>query len=266
MACFSLRFAHAIGVVALGVIAPSASAQTLRGHLLDAADGRPLELGLITMLTESGDSVTSVVTGENGYFSVTSPEPGSFRLVAWALGYGEAEEGTFDLGMGGELTVEFRVAAEPLPIDPILIALDRPVLEHALVRNGFLRRYVRNVGGYFLTPHDIETSPAASTEDLFVGLPGMTVRPRGWRSHLGDRVLMRGTAGGWCEPVLFLDGASVRAGLGSLSSLVALENVAAVEVYGSPSEIPPEYNVTRSSGTGTAGSCGILVFWTRQGR
>jgi hypothetical protein len=245
------------------------SAQTLRGHLLDAAHDLPIDLGLIIMRTESGDSVTYAVSDERGYFSVTSPDPGSFHLLAWALGYGETQAGVFDLGMGGELTVEFRMAAEPLPVAPILVGLDRPVLEHALVRNGFLRRYQRRGGGHFLTPHDIETSPATTTEDLFVGLAGLTLRPQGQLSYLGDRVLMRSPAGAWCEPSLFVDGTRVRHDVErgrSLSSVVPLADVAAVEVYRGPAEVPSEYNVTRSRRDASSGVCGIIVLWTRQGR
>jgi hypothetical protein len=245
------------------------SAQTLRGNLLDAASDLPIDIGLIIMRTEAGDSVTYTVTDDQGYFSVTSPDAGSFHLQAWAMGYGESEAGVFDLGMGGELTIEFRMTAEPLPIDPILVALDRPVLEHTLIRNGFLRRHQRATGGHFLTPHDIETSAATTTEDLLAGIPGLTVRPRGWRSHLGDWVLMRSPAGGWCQPSLFVDGVRVSydgdGGL-SLASVVPLADVAAVEIYRGPTEVPVEYNVTRSGQGPSPGACGILIFWTRQGR
>lgn len=258
-------------VAVFAILSPPASAQTLRGHLLGAADDRPIDLGLIMMLTEAGDSVTYTITDERGYFSVTSPAPGSFRLLASALGYGESEAGLFDLGMGGQLTVEFRMAAEPLPIDAMLVSIDRPVLEHALIRNGFVRRYQRTAGGRFLTPHDIETSAATTTEGLLAAVPGLTVRPaRGNSSYLGDRVLMRGPSG-WCEPVIYVDGVRTRydidSGL-SLSTVVPLASVAAVEIYRGLAEIPVEYSnsVRESPGGPAIPICGVMLFWTRQGR
>ncbi len=81
---------------ALMVWATSAGAQTIRGHLLDAERGEPISIGLVIMLTESGDSITYTLTDRRGYFSITSPDPGSFELIGSGLGYEERTEGVFD--------------------------------------------------------------------------------------------------------------------------------------------------------------------------
>lgn len=85
-------------------------------------------------------------------------------------------------------------------------------------------------------------------------------------SYLGDMVVMRnaGTGGGYlCAPVVFVDGVRVRYdhldGI-SLSSLVPLATVEAVEAYRSPAEVPVEYNITRSP---REPLCGVLLFWTK---
>ena len=246
--------------------------QTVRGHLLDAGSGRPIDLGLVMLWTEEGDSVTYTVSQQDGYFSLTSARPGGFRLVGAALGYEEASAGVFDLGMGGEITVEFRLATQPLPIDEMLVSLERPVREHALVRNGFVRRLQRGLGIH-VTPHDIEESPASATEDLLAGLPGLFVGPirsRGGRplDHVGDHVQMRSPTGLRCTPGVWLDGVRVRYAPGegaSLSTLAPLSTVEAVEVYRSPSEVPIEYAAMAAHGGGSApeGACGILLIWTR---
>ena len=140
----TLRWPTALAVAALlaslGGVAP-VSAQTIRGRLLDAESGRPIDLGLVIMLTEELDSITSTITNESGVFEVTSPEPGGMVLVASALGYHETLDGIFDVGAGGSMTVEFRIRPRPLPIDALVVSLERPVLEHELVRNGFVRRF-----------------------------------------------------------------------------------------------------------------------------
>ena len=92
-------------------------AQTIEGTLLEVETGRPISLGLIIMMTESGDSVTSGVTNAEGRFSVESSEAGSFVLIASAFGFKETAAGVFELGEGGSMDVEFRVAAAPMPID-----------------------------------------------------------------------------------------------------------------------------------------------------
>ena len=249
--------------------ASSGAAQTLRGYLRDAQTQQPIEHALLVMLTESRDSVTYAVTNERGYFSVTSPKSGSFLLVASALGYREKLAGVFDLGMGAEMTLDIRVAPAPLAIDSLLVGVERPVLEHYLVRNGFVHRSERNVGGYFITPHDIEKSSARTTEGLFSGVRGITVRSSSGVLSPGDRVLMHSPTGredGVCTPTIFVDAVSVRydhtAGV-SLSAIVPLEHVLAVEVYRSPAEIPVEFNITRRY---EEDLCGVLVFWTRVAR
>ena len=187
-------------------------------------------------------------------------------LVASALGYEERTAGVFDLGLGGEIVVEVGLIPRPLPLDGILVDLDRPVFEHVLLRNGFLRRYQRNAGGLYLTPHDISRAAARSTEDRFIGRPGLRVGPirhqRGGESlFAGEEVLME-SSGTLCAPTVYIDG--VRLGHPAdvptvLSSIVPLPTVQAVEVYRSPAEVPVEYNATR---TAEGALCGVLVVWT----
>jgi len=100
-----------MALIAAGALAssPSLHAQTIHGRLLDIDTGLPIDLGLVIMLTESGDSITSALTTQNGYFSLTSPMPGTFLLLGSAWGYRETGDGVFELGEGAELTVEFRI-------------------------------------------------------------------------------------------------------------------------------------------------------------
>lgn len=259
----------ALGLGAWGASASlpaPASAQTIRGTLMDVENDRPISLGLVMMFSEDGDSVTSTISDESGRFSISSPEPGSFILLASALGYRETPAGIFDLGEDGVMTVEYRLPPQPLPIDELVVSLNRPVLEHSLIRNGFVRRLQRGLGE-FITPHEIEESPATSTEMLLSGIPGVSVTSSGILTQLGDRVRIRGPDGGWCDPTVFVDGVRVQydyaSGI-SLSQLVPLASVEGIEVYRRPSEIPVEYGVTQSGGGGGLGACGVLVFWTRR--
>mgnify|MGYP002624339834 CR=1 FL=1 len=253
-------------LLAAGPATIPASAQTIRGHLLDAESGAPIDLGLVIMETAAGDSVTSALTGRDGYFSITSPDPGSFTLLGSGLGYEETRAGVFDLGMGGELQVEFRLPLRPMPIDQILVELDREIFEHKLVRTGFVRRYQRDVGGHFVTPYDIERSPARSTEALLEPIPGIRAQPIhdendfGPVGYVGEAVLLE-SRGGRCTPTIYVDGMRVRYQPQSgqtLTSYVPLHTVLAVEVYDSPADVPTEYNMTRVDDL-----CGVLVFWTR---
>ncbi|MBW3535005.1 MAG: carboxypeptidase regulatory-like domain-containing protein [Gemmatimonadetes bacterium] len=260
-----------------GLFTSAAAAQTIDGTLMDLHSGQPIPLGLVMMFTESGDSVAMTVTDERGHFRLSSPDPGSFVLLASALGYKETADGVFELGEDGVMTVEHRLAPQPLPIDALIVSLRRPVLQHHLVRNGFVRRLQRGLGE-FITPHDIEESAAISTEDLFAGLPGLRVGavysvprrapppgipPESYpRPDIGETVQVRSSNGGWCVPTVYLDGSRVHyePDLGStLSNMADIGAVDAIEVYRRTAEIPVEYS------SGTESNCGVLVVWTKSG-
>lgn len=260
-ALFSLVLACAIG----GPVA--AVAQTVNGTLIDSETERPIPLGLVMMFTEGGDSITATIADEAGRFSITSAEPGDFVLQAAALGYREAPVGVFELGPGGAISIEYRLRPAPLEIERIVVALDRPVVMHHLVRNGFVRRLQRGLG-VFITPHDLENAIGRfTTEQVLEGHPGIrvgTVRVAAGglglpAPHLGDVVQIQ-TPNGWCVPAIYIDGIrtvySPELGI-TINSVVGRQEVEAIEVYRRPAEVPVEY----SQGV----NCGVIVVWSKQG-
>lgn len=291
-----LRWAVAVTIASgIAMTLPARAApQTINGTLIDLQSDQPIPLGLVIMFTESGDSVTSTVTDVSGSFSLSSPTPGSFVLLAGALGYRETPAGAFELGDGGVMDVEYRLAPEPMPIDALVVSLERPVQAHRLVSNGFVRRFQRGLGA-FVTPHDIEESTARSTEGLLTHIPGVRVSEvriarqvageltpdelqRGlgnggeqWtiypRPDIGEVVQIRGSGGGWCTPTVYVDGVRTfydtdmtsYAQALTLSTVTPLGSVEAIEVYRRPAEIPVEFS------PGPESNCGVLVVWTKSG-
>lgn len=276
------RFAYCLVATCAGALLPSTAAgQTIAGVLLDAQTERPIQIGLVMLFTEGGDSITASMTDAGGRFSVSSPDPGAFVLLASALGYAGDPVGVFELGTGSAMNVEYRLRPRPLPIDEIVVSLDRPFVEHHLVRNGFVRRLQRGLG-LFITPYEIERSTALTTEQLMAGLPGLRVGPvysgiqgnpgagRGPttnvivlmpRTDIGE-VVQIASPGGFCTPTLYLDGARVpyTPDIGiTLNSLVDRRSIEAVEIYRRPVEIPVEFS------PGPAGSCGVIVAWSKLG-
>lgn len=252
----------------IGVVG-TASAQTIEGRLLDVESGMPIPLGLVMMSTASGDSVTATVADEVGRFRISAPEPGSFLLNASALGYEETPAGVFELGEDGVMTVEYRLRPQPLAIDAMVVPLRQQVRMHHLVRNGFVRRLQRGLG-HFITPHEIEQSPASSTEELMAQVPNVRVGPvyenaDGFllpRGDIGETVQMRRLDGSWCSPTIYVDGRRVDydPGIGrTLSMMAERESVEGIEIYRRPAEIPVEYNARPGF------ICGVLVVWTKMG-
>jgi hypothetical protein len=251
-------------------VAP-AQAQTINGRLMEVETDQAISLGLIILMTESGDSITSTVTNGQGRFSVTAPEAGSFVLIASAFGFKETRAGVFELGSGGEMDIEFRIAAAPMPIDGLIISLQRPVLQHQLVKNGFVRRVTRGLG-HFITPVDIERSAARSTADLFRGISGVLLQMPGGNlnAFAGEALRLQG-AGGFCTPTIYLDGARMSIDQTRdlpIEVLAPLAMIDAIEIYRRPSEVPIEYGMTGagmsvSEGQMSEGVCGVVVIWSR---
>lgn len=254
--------AVAVSLLLGGPVQP-VQAQTINGTLMEVDSDQPISLGLVLMLSESGDSITSTVTDGRGRFSVSADEAGSFLLIASAFGFKETAAGVFELGDNGVMDIEFRIAAAPMPIDGLLVSLQRPVLEHNLVRNGFVRRITRG-RGRFITPAEIEKSSARNTADLFRGIPGvhLTNPPGGM---IGARNVVRMVSqNDYCAPTIYLDGARISSGMAAdmaIDDLAPLQTLDAVEVYRRPSEIPIEYGMTGTGGG--RGPCGVLVLWTK---
>ena len=248
-----LRFRTAVVVFAIfatcGLFPASLRAQTIRGTLLERDSNRPINLGFVVLLTESGDSITSTVTNQMGRFELASPDPGNSLLLAAALGHRETTVGVFELGEGGELSVEFRIPVEPLTLGGLLVQADRVGQLPGLVLNGFSRRMQQGLGR-FITPADIANSPAFRTADLFVGMLGVSVD--------GARVQIR-TAGRECTPQIWVDGLpQSRDANFALDFIIPLEAIAAVEVYRRATEVPLQYGGSRAG-------CGVLLFWTKTG-
>lgn len=272
-------------VAGVGLLPARSAGQTIAGTLLDAGTDRPIPLGLVMMFTTEGDSITATVADEGGRFRIASPEPGSFLLLAAALGYEETPAGVFDLGADGSMEVEYRLRSAPLPIDAVLVSIDRPVVEHHLVQNGFVRRLQRGLGR-FITPYDIERSSARSTESLMAGIPQLRVGPVTGATggvamvmaHLGEAIQIMGPQGGWCVPQIYVDGLNMRyepsQGF-TLSQYAPLETVEAIEVYRRAAEIPVEFPVGTQdlelnaaqhfSGAGGQTGCGLILVWTKRG-
>lgn len=247
-------------------LATPAGAQVIEGTLMEVDSDRPISLGLVIMMTEQGDSITSAVTDGQDQFHLESGEPGSFVLVASAFGFKETSAGVFELGPGGSMTVQFRVGVEAMPIDGIIVGLQRPAIEHQLVSQGFVRRLQRGLG-HFITPYDIENAPATRTADLFRGIPGVAVRTIGGGlfAFTGENIQFL-DANGYCTPTVFIDGVRISPMIvasQSMDNLLPLQDVDAVEIYRRPAEVPIEYSSTAIQPTGEA-DCGVLVAWTRR--
>lgn len=229
------------------------SGQTVFGVLLEQGSDRPIELGLVMLLTADGDSVATVLSDEAGEFVLEAPDAGDFRLAASALGYKSTiAAGVFSLPEGSSMTLEFRVEPLPIEIGGITIEAHSPLFQQPnLVRVGFVERAQRGFGRFIL-PTDIEKSPTTSTADLLARTGRVTTR----YALGGDRILMRGPWG-YCTPSVYVDGFPANLSDISIDMIAPKIDLEAAEVYRSASEAPLRFG-------GGMGGCGVIVLWTKR--
>ena len=246
-----LRWAHAL-VLALVSAAPCAvEGQTIRGRLLEFGSDEPIDMGMLVMVSTEGDSVAAALSDARGHFEVSADDPGEYLLHGSAFGYKSTRVGLFELGRGGEMSVEFRLWATPLTLDGVVV--ESLVEEPVLVRNGFYRRMGQGVGTFF-SPEEIESSNARRAIDMLQGLAGVRMRID---PVDGERLMVRGSKG-YCTPTLLVDGTRVTwAGTSMrLDELIPMETVYAMELHRGISGMPIEF--------GSFESCGVIVFWTKR--
>jgi hypothetical protein len=249
-----MRYAtRRISLIALALLAGTTSvrAQTIQGSLRDRETDRVIGYGRLVLLTQSGDSVASVLANQDGLFSISAKQAGSYYLRASAIGYKDTTAGIFDLDQGGSISVEFRIYPVPITLAGVVATLPQDrVRPAALIRNGFYDRMTAGMGA-FLTPADIDKAHVLKPTDLFFGIPRVFVQT----GSQGDTITMLSTFGE-CAPMLYVDGILVSRAP-SDRDMPAMVDIEAIEVYRGASEVPLQWGGTAAQG------CGVIVLWTK---
>lgn len=228
------------------------AAQTISGVLLERGTNRPVDLGLVSLMTPRGDSVAATLTGEDGRFTLTGPRADDYVLAAAAWGFETTvARSVFTLEPGGRIELEFRIPRAAIELPGLSVLANQALItQHPLVTNGFVERAQFGFGR-FLGPKQIEEARARNTLDLLTTSGRIMVDER----PDGTRIRMRNTSG-LCTPLIYLDGVPTSIGDVSLNSIAPLRVIEGVEVYRSAVEAPQQY-------ARNAQGCGVVLIWTR---
>ncbi|MGD8322489.1 MAG: carboxypeptidase-like regulatory domain-containing protein [Gemmatimonadota bacterium] len=245
----------ALAFLILAGCASSLHAQTVDGTLLERGTDVPVGLALVTLLTQEGDTLYSVLSDSTGHFRLKAPHEGKFRLAAGAPGYkSTVTANLISLHDGISTFLKFRIDPRPIEIAGLTIeARAVKVAEGRLVRNGFVKRARQGLGRFF-TPHDIETYRGSRRTSALLAETGRIVT---LYSLDGNRLAMFGSRG-YCHPTVYVDGHPVNLSDAPIDAIVPLADLAAVEVYRSAAEAPFRFG-------GGFGGCGVIVLWTKTG-
>jgi len=243
------RLAPAILVLGLLVsLSPPAEGQTLRGHLRETGEeGQRLSEAYVALLTADSALVDIAVTDRFGEFELTGAGEGQYWVLSRRLGYGELLDGPLYLFPGDTFTVQVRMKPEAIALDGVTARAEGR--SRYLTAQGFYRR--KSMGnGIFIEREEIERRQPDGISNLFEGRESVEIL----YEFEGNRIRFRGNR---CDPLVYLDGFALE--YERFDWIVHPSDVEAMEAYGSPSEVPVEYQGRRKAG------CGVVLIWTRRG-
>lgn len=260
------------GISLLGLIclpAFSLDAQIIRGIVREDPSGSPIPGAAVRLINAEDDTLSTIMSDEEGNFSIALPAPGHFRLSVVRLGYTPANSGLFQVGENDEPSVDIYLTAAPVSMDTVDVVGE--VREPKLESVGFYERLEEGIG-YFVTREEIEGRPIHQATDLLYGFRGGRVTIVNSLTNEYD-VIMRAGATSYirggrapqdavCFPAIVIDGVVVRHGgvgveIGSWNALVDPAEIEALEAYSNPSGIPVRYAGMRTP-------CGAILIWTRR--
>lgn len=264
----------------------SASAQHVRGRLLDLETNRAIPAGVLTLHSADSSIVVTAVSDADGYWRFNALRPGSYYITARRLGYRPWISGAVKIEAGAELNSVFHLQPMPVTLDPI--SANAVAIRRNLEFNGFFERQHGNFG-HFLTPEAIERRQAARITDLLTAIPGVQLVVGGGGNVGPAQIGLRGssiTDGILCRPRVYVDGLMYARGDSrpvrvrtsqaiereadleqrmdqalSLDDIGHPSTIAAIEIYRSATQVPVQFG-----GTSLETLCGVIVIWTRTGR
>jgi hypothetical protein len=243
-----------------------ASAQVLRGTVIDELANRPVARARVAVMPADRDTVIISRITDDGVFEFHLPEPGAYRLRVEALGYAALTTAALEVRADGVVTVELRMRVEAIALQPLRIVAER-------VEPPFMRdiRYRQRLGfGNLVTREELDERTGSRLRDVLETVPGVRiveVARRGGRPVplVETRAAAINPRG--CFAALYLNGirqfemgAPDPDVLAKVEELFALRpyDIEAIEVYRGAAEVPAEFS-------GSTAECGVVAVWLRTG-
>lgn len=248
----------------LFVVAGPASAQTLRGVVLDDPTGAAVRGAAVVLLDSAGRELETSATDGDGAFRFPVPLPGPYMVMAQQLGHAPLLTPLLQVGAGG-VEVELRLQPAPVSLPSIGVTVEQQ--RRRLRAAGFYER--RDLGvGRFITEEELSRGGVDRVSEALRTEPSVKLvvdfeSPTGTGQRLVFRDAQRGLEpgqGGLCFPTVVLDGERVRqSGQGGLSldELIHPSEISAIELYPSGAGAPARWS-------GMDAYCGVILIWRKR--
>jgi len=243
--------------------------QGVQGRIFDPRTGGPVLGAEVILRQGEGRVLATGTTNERGFFRLLTRFPGEYSLEVNALGYDTEGLDGLDVEAGRLSVVEVGLPPQAVELEPLVVVAEPRTFHLEMV--GFYQRKELS-GGFFITPEMIEERHSERVTQLLQQVPGATVvqdqmgqNAVHFRTALGLMSLPvtgGGSQAAPCWPRVYLDGLLMHEGGYSgpafVDGLTQPFNLDGIEVYRSPTEIPPTFGGSRSR-------CGVIVMWSKQG-
>ena len=242
------------GFVSVAVAAGSVAAQTagtLSG-VVTTANKLPIAEAHVGIT----DTDLTATTRVDGAFDVPRVPAGRHQLRVVMVGYIPA---VMSIEIVAADTLRVNLVLEPAALETVTVTADANFFVGIA---GFEERKARGLGRYF-TRDEIKAMQPRQLTDVLRRVPGMAIETGVSGLSGGSSTARTGRsitgANSPCVIAYYLNGSPLPLSDDiSVNHFVAVEDVAALEVYTGSSQIPPEFN---SSLHGSR--CGVVAIWTR---
>jgi hypothetical protein len=242
-------------------LAPEAHAV---GSIIATDTDKPVANAQVRLIRDDGTPAVLARADSSGRYVISAPHEGSYYVEAAGIGLGPGRAGPVALRPGYAVDLDVLLSPGAYDLDPIDVTAE--AMDGYLRAVGFYERQ-RSSRGYHLTRANIEQRLGAASDGahLISQLPGVSITD-GTPGSFGAALRISRACGG--PPLIFVDGFRILTGLlgegggqpsyNFLTYVVQPEDVHAIEVYRSPSQIPPQFG-------GSESMCGVIVIWTSRG-
>jgi len=243
--------------------------QGVQGRVLDRTTRDPVVAAEVVLRAGAGRILASGTTNDRGFFRLLARVPGAYSLSVQALGYEDGSLEGLRVAEGQLSVVEVSLPPQALALEPLVVVAE-PRTYH-LEMEGFYERKELS-GGFFITPEAIEARHSQRVTQLFLEVPGATIV----QDQMGQNAVYFKTAFGLqtlsvsgggsqaapCWPRVYMDGLLMHEGgyqgPAFIDGLSKPFDLAGIEVYRSPAEIPAQFG-------GSNSRCGVIVMWSKRG-